>query len=173
MEALWLSRGKTLKRVYDVKSENELFLGIGGEYFPQFSQRDRIRAFAFWVHNYQHLNENTNSQEACHLVHEMFKLKLWKLQLLSKKHNTLSNFETGKAHSFKFCGQNPALLIRLGSLVFKMYASVKPQSPYCRRQLILMLKEFQSSFKWRLPLPMGLQTYAGSHYITNSSQNVN
>jgi hypothetical protein len=42
MEALWLSRGKTLKRVYDMKPENELFLGTEGEYFPKFSERDRI-----------------------------------------------------------------------------------------------------------------------------------
>jgi hypothetical protein len=44
-----------------------------------------------------------------------------------KKHNTVPNFGTGKAHSFIFCGQKPALLIKLGSFVFKMYASVKLQ----------------------------------------------
>jgi hypothetical protein len=47
MEALWLSRGKTLKRVYDMTPENELFLGIDGEYFLQFSLRDRTCESAF------------------------------------------------------------------------------------------------------------------------------
>lgn len=124
MEALWLSRGKTLKSVYDTKPENELFLGTEGEYFPQFSERDRI-----------------------------------------------SEFDTGKAHSFKFCGQNPELLIKLESLVFKMYESLNSQSNYFRRHLMLMLKEFQSSFKWRFPPPIEPHKYAGSQYVTNGCQN--
>jgi hypothetical protein len=48
-EVLWLSRVRLLKRVYELKSEIELFLDIERKYFPHFCDHDWMCDFAFSI----------------------------------------------------------------------------------------------------------------------------
>jgi hypothetical protein len=68
-EVRWLSRGRMLKRVYDLKLEINLFLNTKGKSFPQLTDHDRMCDFAFCVDIAQYLNElNRNLQGTNQLI---------------------------------------------------------------------------------------------------------
>jgi hypothetical protein len=96
----WLSRGRMLKRVYDLKLEMNLFLDMKGKSFPQLTDHYWMCDFAFCVDITQYLNElNSSLQGMNQLINEIFaKVKafesmhrLWELQLRS---NNMTNFPT-------------------------------------------------------------------------------
>jgi hypothetical protein len=68
-EVRWLSRGRMLKRVYDLKLEINLFLHMKGKSFPQITDRDWMCNFAFCVDITQYLYElNSNLQGTNQLI---------------------------------------------------------------------------------------------------------
>jgi hypothetical protein len=71
-EVRWLSRGRMLKRVYDLKLEINLFLGMQGKSFSQLTDHYWMCDFAFCVDITQHLNElNSNLQGTDRLIIEI------------------------------------------------------------------------------------------------------
>jgi hypothetical protein len=148
VEALWLSRGKTLKFVHDLKSETELLLEMKGEYFPRLCDRERTCEFAFCTENSQHLKENTSTHEAYYLVNEMFNksitfertLRLRNCNCYQKTQHT-SKFWDWESPQLQWTyEQNSAPWTNLLSPVFKMHANVNPQSNHLQHRLMLMLK---------------------------------
>jgi hypothetical protein len=68
-EVRWSSRGRMLKRVYDLKLEINLFLHMKGKSFPQITDHDWMYDFAFCVDITQYLNElNSNLQGKNQLI---------------------------------------------------------------------------------------------------------
>jgi hypothetical protein len=45
----WLSRGKVLKRIYNLRKEVQLFMDMEGKPLPEFSDKHWISDFAFLV----------------------------------------------------------------------------------------------------------------------------
>jgi hypothetical protein len=99
-EVHWLSRGQMLKRVYDLKLEINLFLGMKGKSVPQLTDHDWMCDFALCTDITQYLNElNSNLQGMNQLINKMFakikafesKLQQWELQLRS---NNMAHFPT-------------------------------------------------------------------------------
>ena len=91
----WLSRGKMLKRVFELKTEIASFMETKGKPVPQFSDPDWLCDFAFLTDITLHLNDlNTKLQGKENLIHNLldtvkafeFKLDLWKNQLLKKEY---------------------------------------------------------------------------------------
>jgi hypothetical protein len=91
----WLSGGKVLKRIYNLRKEAQLFMDMKGKPLPEYSDEDWISDFPFLVDMTQHLNDlNLQLQGGNQLVNDIFahvevfevKLRLWEIQLT--KQNT-------------------------------------------------------------------------------------
>jgi hypothetical protein len=68
-EVRWLSRGRMIKHVYDLKLEINLFLHVKGKSFPQLPDHDWMCDFAFCINTTQYLNElNSNLQGTSQLI---------------------------------------------------------------------------------------------------------
>ncbi|KAK3797580.1 hypothetical protein RRG08_054608 [Elysia crispata] len=98
----WLSVGKVLRRVWDLKTEILLFLEIKGKdkEFPQLKQSEWLSDLAFAVDLFEHMNElNIKLQGKGTFAHEMYsivkafrvKLKLFSRQL---SQNITTHFAT-------------------------------------------------------------------------------
>jgi len=67
-EVRWLSRGTMLKRVYNLKSEIQLFLDMKGYAFPHFGNKEWMCSFGFLIDMTQHLSDlNVDLQAKCSL----------------------------------------------------------------------------------------------------------
>lgn len=89
-EVRWLSRGKMLRRFYEMRKEIELFMEIKEKPIPELNDDEWICDLAFLVDLTTHLNQlNSNLQAKGKLIHELYfqvtsftkKLKLWESQL--------------------------------------------------------------------------------------------
>ena len=92
-EVRWLSRGKTLKRVFELKDAIQAFLETTGNPIAEFNDKGWIENFAFLVDITTHVNElNSRLQRKRQLIHFMFdhvnafamKLTLWEMQIKNK-----------------------------------------------------------------------------------------
>ena len=92
-EVLWLSRGKMLKRVFELKDAIQGFLETTGNPIAEFNDEEWIENFAFLVDITIHINElNLRLQRKGQLIHSMFdhvdafamKLTLWEKQMKNK-----------------------------------------------------------------------------------------
>lgn len=98
----WLSLGKVLKRVWDLKSEIREFCEIKGKDIPQLSDEDWMSDFAFAVDVTALMTTlNTQLQGKGLFVHEMHKLvkaSMTKLQFLTRQleSNNLTHMQTLK-----------------------------------------------------------------------------
>ena len=98
----WLSVGKVLRRVWDLKAEIVLFLEIKGKdkEFHQLKQSEWLSDLAFAVNLFEHMNElNTKLQGKGTFAHEMYSIvKAFrvKLQLFSRQlsQNITTHFGT-------------------------------------------------------------------------------
>ncbi|XP_026475998.1 general transcription factor II-I repeat domain-containing protein 2B-like [Ctenocephalides felis] len=97
-EVRWLSRTAMLKRVYDLKTEIELFAEKKEYAFPHFHDKEWMCDFAFLIDITQHLNHlNVELQGKGQFIHNFYdkiqcfecKLKLWRKHLLQ---NNVSHF---------------------------------------------------------------------------------
>ena len=81
----WLSVGKILRCVWDLKTEILLFLEKKGKDkdYPQLKQSEWLTDLAFAVHLFEHMNElNTKLQEKGTFAHEMYStVKAFRVQL--------------------------------------------------------------------------------------------
>ncbi|XP_045501701.1 general transcription factor II-I repeat domain-containing protein 2-like [Colias croceus] len=94
----WLSRGKMLKRVFDLRKEIAAFMLNKDKAIPQFGDEAWLSDFGFLVDITAHLNDlNKKLQGKDNMVHELFdalkafevKLELWINQL---KNNMTTHF---------------------------------------------------------------------------------
>lgn len=94
-ERRWLSRDVMLKRIYNLKNDIQLFVGMK---FPQFEDKAWTCDFAFLVNITQHLNDlKMELQGKNQFIHNILdkikaiesKLKIWNKHLLS---NNTSHF---------------------------------------------------------------------------------
>ncbi|XP_071059413.1 general transcription factor II-I repeat domain-containing protein 2B-like [Pseudochaenichthys georgianus] len=98
----WLSLGKVLKRVWDMKAEIQEFCEKKGKDFPELSDEDWMADFAFAVDVTALMNElNSKVQGKGLFVHEMHSLVkafMTKMQFLSSQleSNTLTHMQTLK-----------------------------------------------------------------------------
>ncbi|XP_078139742.1 general transcription factor II-I repeat domain-containing protein 2B-like [Centroberyx gerrardi] len=98
----WLSLGKVLKRVWDLKAEIREFCEKKGKDIPELSDEDWVADFAFAVDVTALMNElNTKLQGKGLFVHEMHSLVkafMRKMQFLSSQleSNTLTHMQTLK-----------------------------------------------------------------------------
>ena len=86
----WLSRGKVLKRVFDLRNEIQQFMQSKGKPIAEFNDPKWMTEFAFVTDILLHMNDlNTRLQSEDQLVHTLFdhikafvaKFKLWEAQL--------------------------------------------------------------------------------------------
>jgi len=93
IEIRWLSRGKMLKRVFELKDAIQTFMESKGNSVDEFMNEEWIEDFAFLVDITPHLNElNSRLQRKGQLIHSMFdhfnafavKLTLWEMQIYNK-----------------------------------------------------------------------------------------
>ena len=89
-EVRWLSKGKMLKRFYDLKDEIATFMDMKGKIIPELSDDNWVRDLAFLVDLTMHFNDlNTKLQGQGQFVHHLYshvktfqsKLQLWEKQL--------------------------------------------------------------------------------------------
>ena len=94
-EVRWLSRGKMLKRVFDLKDEIQTFMELKGHPIPEFLDDEWLSDFAFLIDITSHLNElNARLQGKGQLISMMFdhvnafqvKLRLWESQFKVKNY---------------------------------------------------------------------------------------
>ena len=94
-EIRWLSRGKMLKRVFELKDEILNFMQQKGQSIPEFQDNEWLCDFAFLIDITSHLNElNTRLQGKDQLISMMFdhikcfkiKLRLWESQFRVKNY---------------------------------------------------------------------------------------
>ncbi|XP_051784546.1 general transcription factor II-I repeat domain-containing protein 2-like [Erpetoichthys calabaricus] len=94
-EVRWLSKGKMLKRFYDLRNEVSLFMDMKGKPIPELENKPWLCDLAFLVNLTTHLNElNAKLQSQGQMIHELYghiksfqnKLRLWESQL--KEGNT-------------------------------------------------------------------------------------
>ena len=94
-EVRWLSRGKMLKRVFDLKDEIQTFMELKGHPIPEFLDDEWLSDFAFLIDITSHLNElNARLQGKGQLISKMFdhvnafqvKLRLWESQFKVKNY---------------------------------------------------------------------------------------
>ena len=87
-----------LKRVYNLKSETQLFLDMKGYAFPHFGNKERMCDFGFLIDMTQNLNDlNMELQDKGQFIHNLHdkiqgferKSKLWKQHFLQ---NNVSHF---------------------------------------------------------------------------------
>ena len=92
-EVRWLSRGKMLKRVFELKDAIQTFMESKGNSVDEFMNEEWIEDFAFLVDITTHLNElNSRLQRKGQLIHSVFdhvnafavKLTLWETQIYNK-----------------------------------------------------------------------------------------
>ena len=92
-EVRWLSRGKMLKRVFELKDAIQTFMESKGNSVDEFINEEWIEDFAFLVDITTHLNElNSRLQRKGQLIHSVFdhvnafavKLTLWETQIYNK-----------------------------------------------------------------------------------------
>ena len=92
-EVRWLSRGKMLKRVFELKDAIQTFMESKGNSVDEFMNEEWIEDFAFLVDITTHLNElNSRLQRKGQLIHSVFdhvnafavKLTLWKRRYTTK-----------------------------------------------------------------------------------------
>ena len=92
-EVRWLSRGKMLKRVFELKDAMQTFMESKGNSVDEFMNEEWIEDFAFLVDITTHLNElNLCLQRKGQLIHSVFdhvnafavKLTLWETQIYNK-----------------------------------------------------------------------------------------
>lgn len=101
----WLSLGKVLKRVWDLKAEIREFCEKKGKDIPQLSHKDWMADFAFAVEVTVLMNElNTKLQDKGLFVHEMHSLVkafMRKMQFLSShlERNTHSQANPERSHT--------------------------------------------------------------------------
>ena len=87
-EVRWLSKGKMLKRFYDLRDEIATFMDMKGKIIPELSDDNWVRDLAFLVDLTMHFNDlNTKLQGQGQFVHHLYvktfqsKLQLWKNSL--------------------------------------------------------------------------------------------
>ena len=89
-EVRWLSKGKMLKRFYDLRDEIATFMDMKGKIIPELSDDNWVRDLAFLVDLTMHFNDlNTKLQGQGQFVHHLYshvktfqsKLQLWEKQL--------------------------------------------------------------------------------------------
>ena len=89
-EVRWLSRGRMLERLYDLRGEVAAFLSMKGANFPEFSDPNWLLGLAFLADLTSHLNDlNVRLQGKDLLIPDMIssisafevKLRLWESQL--------------------------------------------------------------------------------------------
>ena len=96
----WLSLGKVLKRVRDLRAEIQVFCEKKGKDIPELSDADWVADFAFAVDVTALINElNTTLQGKGQFAHEMYSLVkafMRKLQFLLNQCNILTHMPTLK-----------------------------------------------------------------------------
>lgn len=118
----WLSAGKMLKRVYDLRKEIIIFLKSRDENLvADFENNEWVCDLSFLVDITQHLNElNTKLQGKNNMIHNLFyliksfevKLILWQSQLTS---GLLTHFST--MNSFAASSEQPINFTKYASLI--------------------------------------------------------
>ena len=69
----WLSRGAMLKRLYNLRSEIQLFLEMNRYAFPHFSNKEWVSDFGFHIDMTQHLNDlNVELQSKEPFIHNLY-----------------------------------------------------------------------------------------------------
>lgn len=110
-EVRWLSKGKMLKRFYDLRTEIKIFMETKGKPVAEFEDEDWILDLAFLVDVTEHLNDlNLRLQGRNQLINNMFqtitaferKLKLWHSQIIVKD---LTHFSTLAGHKVVSCSK--------------------------------------------------------------------
>jgi hypothetical protein len=79
-EIRWLSRGKMLKRVFDLKDEIQTFVAEKRKPIPEFKDAERMCDFAFLVYITSQLNELNYDQVKAFET----ELRLWESQIKNK-----------------------------------------------------------------------------------------
>ena len=92
-EVRWLSHGKMLKQVFELKNAIQAFLETTGNLIAEFNDKEWIENFAFLVDITTHVKKlNSRLQRKGQLIHSMFddvnafamKLTLWEKQIKNK-----------------------------------------------------------------------------------------
>jgi hypothetical protein len=166
-EVRWSSRGRMLKRVYDLKLDINLFLDTKGKYFPQLTDHDWMCDFAFCVDITQYLHElNSNLQGTNQLTDEIFakikafesKLRLRELQL---RLNNMAHFPTLRTETptdTKIYAEEILILQQEFSSLFQNFQKMRPLSVRFQHHLTSMSKLFQTNFNWRLYIYSAMRT---------------
>lgn len=143
-EVRWLSKGKMLKRFYDLRSEIHTFMDMKGVYVPELTNDKWLQQLAFLVDLTTYFNElNMKLQGQNQLVHQLYghiktfenKLGLWESQL---KKNNLYHFSTLSNHKPENCSEFADALTLLKNNFGDRFQQFRSQE--------LILKLFSSPF---------------------------
>ncbi|XP_042913201.2 general transcription factor II-I repeat domain-containing protein 2A-like, partial [Parasteatoda tepidariorum] len=133
-EVRWLSRGAMLKRVYNLKSEIQLFVDMKGYAFPHFGNKEWMCDFGFLIDVTQHLNDlNVELQGKGQFIHNLYdkiqgferKLKLWKHNLLQNNESHFPHLEKLNVTTSQNCAQYIDILINEFQLRFQIFKAEK------------------------------------------------